>query len=99
MKTHAELKAAVQKIATARTPEDFFGVLNGTAAHQYKKAQSLFRQFAQMTYEDFYPDALKKQAREAFKTLDGLWKSAKAKIKAGTYGDRGKKAPTQTSST
>jgi hypothetical protein len=75
--TLEELNRQIENALTDQRPEDVFGV--------EENARTRYRELVRRIHPDRNPDPL---ATESFYRLDALWRIAKARLDAGTYGGK-----------
>ncbi|HEY1349422.1 MAG TPA: hypothetical protein VGF67_07355 [Ktedonobacteraceae bacterium] len=102
MEKLAELERICETLQQARTPEEVFGPLTGTAEEMLDGGRDTFRRLAKVLHPDLYTGTAQwKRANAAFTQLAGFWQQARTKIVNGTYGTQANFEPftLQTSST
>jgi len=84
---NAELKHIDALLAKARSPEEVFGPLEGSAEEKLAAARKVFLHIAKAVHPDTVTGAKEvKRAAAAFKKLALYWEQAQAKISCGNYG-------------
>jgi serine/threonine protein kinase len=73
-----ELKRVAAELASARRPEDIFGL-------DPDRAQSAYRRLARAVYPDLHP-AEQERATDVFKSLGAWWALARQRLERGSYG-------------
>jgi serine/threonine protein kinase len=86
---NAELTRLGILLEEARSPEEVFGTLAGTAAEKLISARKIFLHLAKVVHPDTHRGLEEvRQANASFKRLALFWEQAQAKIDNGTYGQK-----------
>lgn len=88
----SELHILNERLKTATTPEEVFGVLIGSKITQESSIRRLHRTLLRITYVDHQPEDLKPLAEETFKLLQDRYEAALYRLEMGVYGTK-KAAP------